>query len=286
MTVLAPHSGFVDLFNNLIVTDGINRVLYFVPQISYQNAANYSSRPLAAGTIAALYPTVTTNSVAEGTAVAPANQFPLPANLSDTQVTINGTPVPLYFVSTGQDNIILPQSLPTTGSANLEAIRPSTGQILGAAEVELASASPGLFTQGAVGSGPLLAVNVQDSTINSAAHPVVRGQYVILYGTGVGPVPNPPADGAAASGQPASDLPEVLIAASTTGGTTGTTTPAFIPANVTYSGLAPGFAGLWQINVQIPIGAQSGSAVVIRLFEKDIPNLDQTSTLTTTIAVN
>jgi len=127
---------------------------------------------------------------------------------------------------------------------------------------------------------------VQDATINNAAHPVVRGQYVILYGTGVGPVPNPPADGAAASGQPASDFPEVLIAASTTGTTTGTPTPAFIPANVTYSGLAPGFAGLWQINVQIPINAQSGTAVVIRLFEKDIPNLDQTSTLTTTIAVN
>jgi uncharacterized protein (TIGR03437 family) len=279
-TAIAPHSAFVDPFNNLMVTDGINRLLYFTPQISYQNAANYSSRPLASGTITALYPTVTTGVIAEGTAVAPASQFPLPTTLSDTQVTVNGTPVPLYFVSPGQDNIIMPEVLPTTGTANLEAIRPSTGQILGAAEVQIASASPGLFTQGAVGSGQLLAVNLQDSTINSAAHPVTRGQFVILYGTGVGPVANPPADGMPATGQSAPDLPEVLIAASSTA------TSSFVPATVTYSGLAPGFAGLWQINVQIPLAAQSGSAVVIRVYEKDIPNLDQTSTLTTTLAVN
>jgi uncharacterized protein (TIGR03437 family) len=282
--VIGPHSGFVDPYNNLLVTDGINRLLYFTPQVSYQNAANYSSRPLAAGTIAALYPTVTTNSIAEGTAVAPAGQFPLPINLSDTQVTVNGTPVPLYFVSPGQDNVIMPQGLPTTGSANLMVVRPSTGQILGAAEIELQSASPGLFTNPAIGSGQLLAVNFQDGSTNGANHPVVRGQFIILYGTGVGPVPNPPADGAASTGQPASDFPLVYIASS--GGTTANPLPEYIPCNVTYSGLAPGFAGLWQINVQIPANAQSGSAVVLKLFEQDIPNLDQSSALTTTLAVN
>jgi uncharacterized protein (TIGR03437 family) len=281
LPVIQPHSGFVDQYNNLLATDGINRVLYFAPQISYQNAANYSSRPLAAGTIAAIYPTVTTNSIAEGTATAPANQFPLPTTLSDTEVTVNGTPVPLYFVSPGQDNIILPQALPTTGSADLQALRASTGQVLGAAEIELASASPGLFTPGDLGSGQLLAVNVQDSTINSPAHPVVRGQYVILYGTGVGPVLNPPADGAAASGQQASDFPIVLITSSST---TAGAQP--VQGIVNFSGLAPGFAGLWQINVQIPLNAQSGSAVVVKVFEKDIPNLDQGSSLTTTLAIN
>jgi uncharacterized protein (TIGR03437 family) len=112
----------------------------------------------------------------------------------------------------------------------------------------------------------------------------VRGQYIILYGTGVGPVPNPPVDGAASTGQPASDFPQVYIASS--GGTTANPLPAFIQCTVNYSGLAPGFAGLWQINVLIPPNAQSGSAVVLKLFENDIPNLDQSSALTTTIAVN
>ncbi|HVV46886.1 MAG TPA: hypothetical protein VHC72_16855, partial [Bryobacteraceae bacterium] len=99
--------------------------------------------------------------------------------------------------------------------------------------------------------------------------------------TGVGPVPNAPADGAPASGQSAPDLPTVLVASSG-----GADSPAFIPANVTYSGLAPGFAGLWQINVQIPMDAQSGNNVVIKVYEKDRPNLDQSSGLSTTLAIN
>ena len=280
-TAIAPHSAFVDPYNNLLVTDGINRVLYFAPQVAYQNAANFSSRPLAAGTVAALYPVLNTNSIANGTAIAPAYQFPLPPMLSDTQVTVNGVPAPLYFVSPGQDNVILPQVLPITGTANLLVIRPSTGQILGAAELALQTTSPGLFTANGTGSGQLAAVNFQDGTINGPTHPVVRGQYLILYGTGVGPVPNPPTDGTAASGQPASDLPQVYVASSG-----AATLPAFIQANVNFSGLAPGFAGIWQINVQIPPNAQSGSAVVIKVYEKDIPNLDQSSALTTTIAVN
>ncbi len=284
LPALAPHSAVVDPYNNVLVTDGINRILYFVPPISVTNAATYSTNPLSAGTIAALFPavpanpTLPANPIASGTASAPAGQFPIPSTLSDTQVTVAGIPTPLLFVSPGQNNIILPQSLTVNGTADLLAVRPSTGQIYGGAEVDLSAASPGLFTIGALGSGPVLAVNVQDGTINSASHPVLRGQYVILYGTGVGPVPNPPADGAAASGQPAGDLPTVLIHAPT-----GTT---LIPANVTYSGLAPGFAGLWQINVQIPANAQSGDAVVIKVYEKDIPNLDQSSTLTTTLAIN
>jgi uncharacterized protein (TIGR03437 family) len=286
---LAPHSDFVDTFNNLWITDSINRVLYFAPQINLNNAATYSTRALSAGTITALFPTVTANPIAYGTASAPAGQFPLPTTLADTQITVGGTPVPLLYVSPGQDNVILPQTLPVSGTASLLSVRASTGQILGGAEIELAAASPGLFTSNASGSGQIVAVNVQDSSVNGPGHPVVRGQYVILYGTGVGPVPNPPADGAAASGQPASDLPTVLIQSSgtTTTASGGTVTlPKFIPATVTYSGLAPGFAGLWQINLQIPADAQSGGAVVIQVLEKDIPNLDENSTLTTTLVVD
>ena len=286
---LAPHSGFVDTFNNLWVTDSINRVLYFAPQINLTNAATYSTRALAAGTIAALFPSVTTNSIANGTASAPAGQFPLPTTLADTQVTVGGTPVPLLYVSPGQHNVILPQALPVSGTANLLSVRASTGQILAGAEIEIASASPGLFTANASGSGQIVAVNFQDSSANGPGHPVQRGQFVILYGTGVGPLANPPADGTAASGQPASDFPTVLIQSSgttTTASGATTTLPKFIPATVTYSGLAPGFAGLWQINVQIPTDAASGGAVVIQVLEKDIPNLDENSTLTTTLVVD
>jgi uncharacterized protein (TIGR03437 family) len=133
----------------------------------------------------------------------------------------------------------------------------------------------------ASGAGQILAVNLPDGMINDTAHPAIRGQYVVLYGTGVGPVANAPADGTAASGQPASDFPVVLV---TSAGGDGA--PQLIPATVTYSGLAPGFTGLWQINVQLPMDAQSGNNVVIKVYEKDRPNLDQFSSLTTTLAIN
>jgi uncharacterized protein (TIGR03437 family) len=279
---ILPHSAAVDKYGSLTVTDGVNRILYFAPQINVTNAANYSTRPLTAGTITALFPTVTSNPIAADTAAAPGNVFPLPKTLADTQILLNGKQIPLLFVSPKQDNVILPNVLPTTGTMDLQAVRISTGQIYGAAEVALASASPGLFTLAALGSGQVIAVNVQDGTVNDASHAVARGQFIILYGTGVGPVPNPPADGMPASGQPAIDLPNVLIAAPApaTGGSGG-----FIQGTATYSGLAPGFAGLWQINVQIPSGAQTGGAVVIKVLENSIPNLDPSSTLTTTIAV-
>ncbi|HVW11378.1 MAG TPA: hypothetical protein VHC90_22485 [Bryobacteraceae bacterium] len=281
VSMVSPHSVFVDKANNVVATDGINRVLYFVPQINLTNAASYSTRELSAGTVAALFPTVAADPIANGTDTAPASQFPLPTTLADTQITVNGTPVPLLYVSPAQDNIVLPQNLVENGSADLLAVRASTGQIIAGAELELAPSSPGLFTADASGAGQILAVNLPDGSVNSTTHPVIRGNYVILYGTGVGPVPNPPADGMPATGQSASDLPTVLIAAST-----GSGTSTLIPATVTYSGLAPGFAGLWQINVQIPMNAQSGNNVVIKVYEKDRPNLDQTSSLNTTLAIN
>jgi uncharacterized protein (TIGR03437 family) len=278
---LSPHSVFVDPANNVLATDGLNRVLYFVPQINLTNAASYSTRELSAGTVAALFPTVAANSIANGTEPAPAGQFPLPTTLADTEITVNGAPAPLLYVSPGQDNIVLPRDLAPSGSADLLAVRASTGQIMAAAEIELAPSSPGLFTADASGSGQVLAVNLPDGSINGATKPALRGQYVILYGTGVGPVAGAPADGQPASGESAPDLPTVLVAAAD-----GTGTSAFIPATVTYSGLAPGFAGLWQINVLLPMEAQVGSNVVIKVYEKDRPNLDQTSGLTTTLAIN
>ncbi len=70
----------------------------------------------------------------------------------------------------------------------------------------------------------------------------------------VGPVSkmkinNPPATGAAA--------PD----GSSTTTTAPTVTIGGVAANVTFSGLAPGFVGLYQVNVEIPMGAPTGDAI-------------------------
>ncbi len=259
--VNSPRSAFVDSFNNLLVTDGINRVLYFAPALAAVNAANYlSGRALAPGTFAAVFPSISTNVIAAGTGSA--GSFPLPTTLADTQVVVNGTASPLFFVSSGQINLPLSMSLPTGGTVDVQVLRQSTGQVYGMMELPLNTASPALFTVSGSGSGEAAAVNVVDNTINSAKNPVARGQYVTIFATGQGFVTNAPPDGQAATGAvPTANLPQILLAG------------AFIPeSGIQYSGLAPYLAGVWQINFQIPATAPTGAAVPLKVLMNSIPS--------------
>ena len=289
-----PRTAFADGFGNLLVGDGANRILYFAPQVDIVNAANYSLRPLAPGTIAALFPhsQATTTGGGTGTSNPPnsvlaggteaATATPLPTTLADIQVIVNGTAAPLFFASPGQINMALSNTLPGGGTVDLQVVKASTGQIYGGAEVGLATADPALFTLTTTGGGQILASNFADGTINSPQNPVQKGQFIILYGTGLGYVPNAPPDGFTASGQPASELPQILIGSTTNG------TAAYVPPeNITFSGLAPTFVGLWQINVQIPTTAPSGSSIPIIVLQASVPSIDPTSTtaVATTIAI-
>jgi uncharacterized protein (TIGR03437 family) len=165
----------------------------------------------------------------------------LPKELADTQVLFNDQPVPIYFVSPGQINFLVPMNAPDSGRADVQVIRPSTGEILAASSVELARVSPALFIQNNADQGQVAALN-QDNSVNSAGSPATRGQIIQLFAAGQGFVPNAPADGAAATGQlPTEDRPRVLIG-----------TDFVNDADIQYSGLAPGLVGVWQINVKIP----------------------------------
>jgi uncharacterized protein (TIGR03437 family) len=78
---------------------------------------------------------------------------------------------------------------------------------------------------------------------------VAAGETVLIYCTGLGQVSSRPADGEAGNGQPTTATAHVTI-----GG---------IPAAVSFSGLAPGFVGLYQINAKVPGGLHSGNQPVI-----------------------
>ena len=84
--------------------------------------------------------------------------------------------------------------------------------------------------------------------------PAQRGDFLTIFCAGLGDVNNRPASGAAASGGPLSTTraaPTVTI-----GG---------VPATVSFSGLSPGFVGLYQVNVQVPASAPVGNAVSVVL---------------------
>jgi len=222
---------------------------------------------LTAGSVAAVFPTVTANTLSDGTGAA--STQPLPTSLADTQVIVNGVAAPLFYVSPGQINIQLSNSLASGGTVDVQVVRAGKGQISGGAELQLASAAPALFSTNGSGGGQVVAQNAVDFSINSPTNAVARGQTLILYGTGVGPVSNPPADGSGASGPtPSSSLPLILIGSSTT---------PVAAANVAYSGLAPTLVGVWQINLVIPDNAQTGTSVPIRVFQNSIPSTDASS---------
>jgi uncharacterized protein (TIGR03437 family) len=275
--VISPRAVFADTYDNVIVADGINRILYYAPALGVVNAANYiKGRALAPGALTSIFPSVSTDVLAAGTANNNGT-FPLPTTLAGTEVIVNGTPSALLYVSPGQINLPLSMSLPTGGTVDVQVVAQATGQIFGGAELALSSASPGLFAgAGGTGTGQVAALN-QDNTVNSATNPLTRGQVIQLFATGQGPVPNAPPDGQAATGQvPTPLLPQIIL-----GG-------AYVPAaNIAYSGLAPDLVGVWQINFTVPTTVTAGNSVPIVILMNSIPsdNPAATGQITTTIAL-
>ncbi len=86
----------------------------------------------------------------------------------------------------------------------------------------------------------------------SQSDPLRAGEYAYLYVSGLGKVDNTPATGAAAPSDPLARTlatPDVSI-----GG---------VPCPVTFSGLAPGLAGVYQVNIRVADGIASGRREMI-----------------------
>jgi minor extracellular serine protease Vpr len=87
----------------------------------------------------------------------------------------------------------------------------------------------------------------QSNNVVSTSNPVAPGSVVQLFLNGLGPVSNTPADGAAAPSSPLAKTP-----------TTPTITIGGQNATVQFSGLAPNYVSLYQVNFVVPQGTPSG----------------------------
>ena len=163
---------------------------------------------------------------------------PYPTTLNGTSVSVNGIAAPVSFASATQLNILVPYGV-TGSSATIQATynEAKSNQVI----VPLAAAAPGVFSSDGSGTG-LGAVRHSDGTAVNSSNPAKRGETIVVYLTGLGAVATSVADGAAATGQDSANVKTAVYIGETTG-------------TIVYAGLAPGFPGLYQINVTVPTAA-------------------------------
>ena len=219
---------------------------------------------------------------ASDTSLFPATAF------NGVSVTFDGVPVPMFALVPGQINFLSPTDL--SGAGMVEVRVTSAAGASNAFMLDMRSATPGMFTladpampnrvmaiatfpntkwlvmptstAGAFGLPTDCAAN-QVNPLSLCGEPAAAGDVLTLWVTGLGLAtadgspsgdPLPTGEVAPADGNPiyfTTDKPQVTI-----GG---------VPAQVLFSGLAPVFAGLFQINIRIPSGVQIGDDVVIEL---------------------
>lgn len=178
-----------------------------------------------------------------------ATTIPLPSSLIGTQVFINNVASPLIFVSPSQINAQVPCEVTPNSSVN-DFVQ--VGSFPGPLEVlQIQAAAPGVFsvTQNGVGAGAILHANF---TLVDSISPVVAGETILIFCTGLGETVSPQIQtGEAGNGQLTLQTPTVTI-----GGQS---------AEVVFAGAAPGFVGLYQINVIVPNFSEGDPELLIDL---------------------
>lgn len=214
------------------------------------NAAGLvSGAPVAPGEFLSIFG----SNLAPQTAVS--SSYPYDISLSGTQVFLNGQALPLQFVSSGQINALVPYGTPVNG---VEELLIAQNGVYGLPEtVVVAAANPAVFTQSQSGQGAGAIIVVRaDGTefVASSTQPASAGDVLAIYCSGLGTVSPALPDGAAA---PLSSLVQTV--------NTVTASIGGLPAQVSFAGLAPGFAGLYQVNVTVPAGVTAGASVPVIL---------------------
>jgi uncharacterized protein (TIGR03437 family) len=136
-------------------------------------------------------------------------------------------------------------------------------------QIQVGPASPGIFTLES-GVGIAIAINAdgslaapENSIPNFRTRPARAGEVIVVLATGLGQV----------------DPPAVTAHASVDALRRTMTTPTVLiggrEATVHFSGLAPEFVGVNQLNVGIPEGVQPGNAVPIQLRMGGITTSDR-----------
>lgn len=200
------------------------------------SAASYSADALAPNAIVALFGSNLSYNTASLTADDLSNAA-IPTSLGGVTVYVDGVAAALFYVSPLQINFLIPNSF-TPSSVEITVIR--EGIAGPKITVTLHAAGPALFQDANYNA---IATHLDGSLVSSDA-PAHGGDWVVLYGAGLGrTIPDASNYSPATGIAPIADVSDfaVLLDGTNADWVAGS-----------YAGLAPGYAGLYQINVKLP----------------------------------
>jgi uncharacterized protein (TIGR03437 family) len=166
---------------------------------------------------------------------------PWPASVNGVSVNVNGTAAPIYYLSPGQINFQVPWAT-ATGTASVTVTVNGGGS--NSVSVPVSNAAPGLFFL----PGGAAIVQNSNYSLNATDNPAARGETILAYLTGSGPLTPAQKDGVAA---PLNSLVNMTSSYSAKIGSAD--------ATVSFAGLAPGFVGLVQMNIVVPSSLAPGT---------------------------
>src|ERR1019366_9237882 len=181
----------------------------------------------------------------------------LPTSLGGVQVQINGKKAFMYYVAPGQINVLAPPD----STAGLVDIDVATNHGTATATVSMGAVSPAFFAYTLQGklypvaffANENVQVAADGALVGAASRPATAGDYITLYGTGLGQTtPAYPAGQVISGAFPVTDLSQVQVLFGTR------------PTKVLFAGMT--FAGVFQINVQVPDGIATGEVPVVLKF--------------------
>lgn len=205
-------------------------------------AAGFGGGALSPGSIASLFGT----NIAPATAAA--ESVPLPALLAGTRVYFNLVGAPLYFTSASQANVQVPWEISDEPSVQLVVTRNGAASM--PINVPVAAANPGIFLTGPDAG---VVVNASTGQLVNAASPASKGDVLVIFASGLGPVSGDTVTGSTASTTELQPTKLPVQAVLTAGGRD-------IVVPVLFAGLAPGFIGVNQVNLIVPGEAAAGIA--------------------------
>jgi minor extracellular serine protease Vpr len=209
------------------------------------NAASYLAG-VSPGGLATVFGT----NLTDVTGIVVADTNPLPFVLANVSIRVNGIRAAIFSVAfaNGEDQISfqVPWGTDTGQGAAVVQIFDYGDQV---AEVRVDSfiEDPGIFEYPKFGLLYAVALHGRDSTLIGPDSPAFRGEVIILYTTGLGPVDQFVPDGFGAPfNPPANTIDPFQVVVAGEG------------AAVLFSGLAPGYVGLYQINLRLPDDLPAG----------------------------